>query len=106
MAARPTLKDQLFSLMSSLTTEELKALKDMNLSEEFEERETSARERSRGEESLTTEIVTRMCLRHDLPILSPEHYECACGRNPSLLGEGAFGIARLNREKGLVVKVT
>lgn len=35
----------------------------------------------------------------------PEQHVAACGRKPSLLGPGAFGLARLNWDEGLVVQV-
>lgn len=74
--------------------------------EEFEQLEMSVQEENEGQDPhvMDTQIVTRMCLSHGLPILTPQQCDAARGTKPALLGEGGFGRAYLNEEEGLVVK--
>ncbi|ROT70652.1 hypothetical protein C7M84_011067 [Penaeus vannamei] len=75
--------------------------------DQFEELEKVALDEDKIWEarSMEAHIVTRLCLRHGLPLLTSQQCDAARGENPTVLGEGAFGRALLNQERGLVVKV-
>lgn len=99
-------EESCFYILSDSEEVEEEEKDDMFLDDEFAQVEVSARRENQDKDPdwINTYVVNQMCLNHGLPILSPEQGDAARGKNPKVLGRGAFGCAYLNQEEGLVVK--